>query len=117
MNDLIHYGILGMRWGKRKSGGSDSSDHATASVLKKKRLNEMSNEELKKLTARLQLEKQYKDLTKKEVGAGRKFVGEVMTGVAKQATSKFLADNLPKIASFVGNQVQNALIKPEEWVK
>lgn len=93
-NELTHFGIPGMKWGirrKRPSGPDTSSeDHRTASSLKKKKLSEMSNEELKKLTTRLQLEKQYKDLTKVEVDAGRKFMSDVVTGVAKQQSINML---------------------------
>lgn len=93
-SELQHFGILGMKWGRRKnrSTGPDTSseDHRTASSLKKKKLSELSNEELTKLTKRLQLEKQYKDLTKVEMDAGRKFMSEVVTGVAKQQSINML---------------------------
>ena len=110
MDELMHVGILGMKWGRRKSrsGGSDSSsaDHKTASSLKGKRLSEMSNEDLKKLTTRLQLEKQFKDLNKKEVGEGQKFVKEVLVGVAKQAATKYLAENLPKAGALLVDRIK-----------
>jgi hypothetical protein len=72
---LEHFGVLGMRWGKRrKQSGSRSDklttkrvkrsevsdDHREKQGLKKKRVSEMSNAELKKLNERMQLEKQYK---------------------------------------------------------
>lgn len=95
-NELQHFGILGMKWGRRKSrsGGVDTSseDHRAVSSIKKKRVNEMSNDELKKLTARLQLEKQYSDLTKKETNIGVKIVTDILLNTGKQVASKYLAD-------------------------
>jgi hypothetical protein len=93
-NELTHFGIPGMKWGVRRKrpSGPSSSDHTTARSLQGKKLNELSNEELKKLTTRLQLEKQYKDLTKVEIGGGRKFVTDVLQTSAKTIASKFIVD-------------------------
>lgn len=83
-----------MRWGRRKStdsGGNSknkakgtiektrtpSEDHKKKITLKKKRTYEMSNAELKELTNRLQLEKQYKDLRPEQVNKGLKIVKDV----------------------------------------
>ena len=70
MNELKHYGVLGMRWGRRKSASSTtltnpSKDHVRKTQLKKKKISEMTNDELKEITNRLQLEKQYNDAFKK----------------------------------------------------
>lgn len=70
-----HHGILGMKWGKREAEGAsdapketDSTDSREVSRVKAKvsanGLNSLSNPELKALTNRLNLEKQYSDLTK-----------------------------------------------------
>lgn len=95
MNSLQHVGILGMKWGRRKArpSGPDktSSDHKVGVSLKRKKLSEMSNEELRTLTNRLQLEKQYKDLTKTDISSGRKFVSEVLQSAGKQLASKYVA--------------------------
>ena len=93
-NELQHFGILGMKWGRRKSRSSStpSSDHTTARGLQKKSVSELSNDDLKKLTTRLQLEKQYKDLTKTELSGGKKFVADVLQSSAKTIASKFIVD-------------------------
>jgi hypothetical protein len=59
---LQHWGVLGMHWGKKKSTGPASGDHLIASKIKSKRMEEMSNEELRYLSNRLQLEKTYREL-------------------------------------------------------
>lgn len=96
---ISHSGVLGMHWGVRQgrsSGGNSSkpssADHTKAVALKTKKLSEMSNEELKALTTRMQLEKQFKDLSRKDVSAGEKFVTDIVSNSTKQIISSFLAD-------------------------
>lgn len=72
---IAHYGVKGMKWGKRKGGVSTrkpSKDHKTASKIKQKHLSEMSNDDLQKLNQRQQLEKKYKDLNPSTVSKGAK---------------------------------------------
>ena len=88
-NELYHYGILGMKWGVRRdrsrSGSSGSSrrkktllnlsdDARTAEKLKKKKLGEMSNAELRKLNERQNLERNYRQLNKSHIAKGMAFV-------------------------------------------
>lgn len=53
---LMHYGVLGMKWGRRKAKTSKSSKQAP----KKRR---MSNKELQARIKRLKLEKEFAQLT------------------------------------------------------
>lgn len=100
-NYLQHYGVLGMKWGVRRSTSdlkrassrkkairrntSDlkrssnrkknwSEDARTASELKKKKTNELSNAELKKLNERTRLEQEYSRLNPNMVKKGWKVV-------------------------------------------
>lgn len=80
---LKHYGVPGMKWRKRKGGGAGKSgDHSAAKKLRKKPLSEMNNDEIKQLATRLQLEKQYKDLTPSKVTAGQKKVAIILAAGA-----------------------------------
>jgi hypothetical protein len=59
-------------------------------LLKGKRISEMSNAELKALNERLQLEKQYKELTKLDVSPARKFVTDLLVDVGKQTAKSYI---------------------------
>lgn len=78
-NELYHYGVLGMKWGKRK-GRTPSADSADVKQIRKKSIDEMSNDELRKANQRLELERQYKQHTNK-ISIGRK-VANVIIGTA-----------------------------------
>ena len=88
-NELYHYGVLGMKWGVRRdrsrSGSSGSyrrkktrlnlsDDARTAEKLKKKKLGEMSNAELRKLNERQNLERNYRQLNKSHIAKGMAFI-------------------------------------------
>lgn len=101
-NSLFHWGIPGMKWGVRRANrraaaqDRQSEDHKAVAGLRKKKVSEMSNDELKKLTTRLQLEQQLKDLSARDVGIGKKFVAEVLSNAGKQLASKYVVSAVEK---------------------
>ena len=96
--ELFHYGVKGMKWGvRKKSGGvktsrlerklaekaeeakSHSSDHKTAQKLRAKPLATMSNDDIRTLNKRLELETNYARLmestrAKSKIEKGFEFV-------------------------------------------
>lgn len=85
---LEHYGVLGMHWGHHTRRTTvPSPDHLKKTSLKKKKVSEMSNAELRTLTERMQLEKQYKDLSKGEISAGRKFATDILLNIGKEVAT------------------------------
>ena len=83
-NALMHYGVLGMKWGVRKDRRSGSSrkrgksswsdDAREARAIKKKKVKQMSNAELKKLNERTRLEQEYSRLNPNAISKGWKMV-------------------------------------------
>lgn len=75
---LEHYGVKGMRWGRRRAS-SDSSSSASDSTPKKAKkvkpakpdVKSMSDEELRKRLNRLQMEQQYAKLTGTPAGKSK----------------------------------------------
>lgn len=86
---ISHVGVLGMKWGIRKRGPA-SSDHTKAREIKKKHVSELSNDELRTAINRLQLEKQYKDITSASASKGQRFVSEILQRVGAQLVNNYV---------------------------
>lgn len=65
-NELLHYGILGMKWGTRRSSTSSGSG---SSKEKKTSAKTMSDEDLTSSVRRMSLEKTYNSLSKQNTKA------------------------------------------------
>lgn len=121
-DQLIHYGIKGMRWGvrrteeqlarargesttkKKSSGGIFSKKKATKKSSKsaseekpKKKVSEMDDAELKQVVERLRLENAYRTLTPKQESLGKKFVEKLLVDPALNAGNKVMSDYMEKI--------------------
>lgn len=95
-NELIHYGVLGMKWGRRKSRTSGSSDGKIKRKLSKKQLRKMSNADLKALNSRLQLEKSYKELKKSDISSGKKWAIGILAVAGTQIATQYVSKGLSK---------------------
>lgn len=79
---LMHYGVLGMKWGRRKSQSSTSkslkkkrtdsysSDYKETRKMRRKSSKKLSNAELKKLNERMRLEQEYNRLSTSQINRG-----------------------------------------------
>ena len=82
-NSLAHYGVLGMRWGRRSGSKNQhfSKDHVQTSRIKKKKISQMSNDEIKRLATRIKLEQELKSLNPSKVKKGQKAVKNILAGI------------------------------------
>lgn len=119
---LEHAGVKGMKWGVRKdkgSGGENSRDLGNVKNL--------SDDDLKKLVARMRLEQDFKTLTSKPPDKGKEFrkqlindgkktlfkiaiaatVGKIMQEVLGDRTDAYLDKRKRKSSSIPGNILAN----------
>lgn len=96
--DLMHYGIPGMRWGKRKGGGSASSAKVTVKAL--------SNEELKTAITRMKLEQEFIKLATPVPSPGKKAVQQMVANVAKQSAEAYLKKGMEDGGDLVKSMIE-----------
>jgi len=88
---LKHYGVLGMKWGVRKSRRKAKRE-AKAATNRRHRVMDMTDDQIREVIARMKLEREYISLTTPEKSKGRQVVEEILMSsiksTAKKATSK-----------------------------
>lgn len=117
-NELYHYGVLGMKWGVRKDRKktkkkarlvlespfkpkqkpSPQPSASSQTPSQKRSLSDMSDDELRALINRMQLERQYKQMMQAPPSKGKAFV------------KKFLAENAQTIAKSAIQKYANRII-------
>lgn len=115
--ELKHWGILGMKWGVRRfqnkdgtrtaagkrrdsqlerqrDDGERSADYIKSRTDRNKGPASLSNEELKKLNERLQLESTYKNLTADKMVKAESFIQTALKKASGDALSSFAKDSM-----------------------
>jgi hypothetical protein len=99
-NDFLkHYGVKGQRWGVRKR--VVSADHHAVSSLRGKKLHEMSNDEIRSITARMDLERRYRDLHPNRLKRGAMKFAAIMAGLTALSTAGTQAQKLAEVGKKV----------------
>jgi len=109
-NDFVvkHYGVRGMRWGVRKKSGSrGSKDYRRSRKLLKKPLKDLSDDDLKKLNSRMQLERKARNLDNRVISKGKRFVAQVLVGAASAVATTLLIKGATKGPSYLAKKVLN----------
>jgi hypothetical protein len=89
---IAHYGTKGMQWGVRKKRGRSSSESRVTKSLRKKKAFQLTNAELKKVNARLSLEKQYSQLNPTTASKAKKVITSMAGSMAKQVLSNVVTE-------------------------
>lgn len=139
-NELIHYGVLGMKWGVRRRRRAASVNERDAKKLEKsgfkkeadalrllakkqrtkadeiearinkkkemkKKVEEMSDDELRKVINRLQMERQYSQLSPSNINKGKEYAQKVIrTGITvatATTTALTIYNNVDKIKAIL----------------
>lgn len=132
-NELYHWGVKGQKWGVRRYQNKDgtltnagkkrqrgmSDDAREAKNIRKKKVSQMSNAELRKLNERQQLEQTHYKLNPSAVSKGLKVAGAIAGTMGtilalKNNGSQIINMGKPavnKIIDVAGNMVMNDLSK------
>lgn len=117
---LKHFGVKGMKWGVRKPRGSGPGPASKAKAPKKgqpfdkkapKSAKKMTDQELKKVIARMQMEKQYAELSRPKVSAGRQMINNALKQYGQQQLNSFVAGVGNAVAGAAKTGIQKQLAK------
>jgi hypothetical protein len=103
---LAHFGVKGMRWGKRMGGSgkeAPSADSQASTAVrdraKKSKVKALSNAELQQAINRMNLEQQFKRLSVNERPAVTRWIVSTMLEVGKREVQVGIAKKVGKIAA------------------
>lgn len=136
---LIHYGVLGMRWGVRKSRPRSSGTRsksksrkigffkqrkmqkarkkakaAKTPSIEKKSVKKMSDDELKAAISRLELEKKYKSLNVEQVSTGKKLVNSILEASLKNVGTQL---GVYIIGNAINKAAKKEIVNPKKGQK
>ena len=93
--ELMHYGVLGMRWGVRRASkrtGSSKKGKKKKASGQPQQQRRMSNKELQSRVKRMKLEKQYRELTSELIPKKKSKIEKLIS--AAETVSKLSSSGL-----------------------
>lgn len=106
---LQHYGVAGMRWGRRKEKGPASDDASQKTTIKTKAkesgLQTLSNKDLQDAINRMNLEQQFKRLSVNEKPAVTRFISSTLLEIGKREVQTAVAK---KVSIAVAKKIATA---------
>jgi uncharacterized Fe-S cluster-containing MiaB family protein len=93
---LQHYGVKGMKWGKRKNpASSDSAASKTVKVAaKKKGIHTVSNKDLQTAIERMRLEQDFKRLKVNDQSVATRWISSTLLEVGKREVQARVAKKI-----------------------
>lgn len=94
-NELLHYGVLGMKWGRRRTKAQleRARQKAEDKAVKKARKQDVKNrrllsdKELQDKINRIEKERKLKELTAEDIAPGKKAVSDILASSGKKAAT------------------------------
>lgn len=110
--ELYHWGIKGMKWGKRRYQNKDGSltaagrkrygddQHEDYKRARAKPISAMSDQELNAALNRMRMEQQYKDYVTPKKSSGQKWVENLLTESSKDIAKNYITKYSKKLIDF-----------------
>lgn len=106
---LEHYGVPGMKWGKRRARNKARRAANAQRAEARSKVKDMSDDDLKAAINRLKLEKEFNQLNAHEISTGQKVVTKILSEVGTQAAKSYLNGEINKVMTPGGTKVATKL--------
>ena len=103
----------------RKQKKAEQASVQRQKKLKKKKISDMTDDELRERIARLELEKRYRDLMPKDTHKGQQFVMDILSSsasnIGKQTTTYLFGDGVNRVGHLFG--IKEDMVNPKKGQK